>query len=714
LKNTLQNDIESRPFGRLDTKALFSDGTPQYVRPWQPAPHTTAEIRLRAARSNIDGAALLVWRDDRCDRLPMTRMRRRAGAFFDYYKVKLPLEDTPVCYAFEIILGSRRLWYTRTEILPAEEAEAAEQETMDLWMITPGFRVPEWAVGAVMYQIFVDRFRNGDPSNDVLTGEYVCDRRRTLAAERWDSPLPGNETMNFYGGDLQGVIDSLDYLADLGIQALYLNPIFLSPSDHKYDTQDYLHVDPHFGVLKEDGGALLPEDCTDNRKAERYLRRVQSEENLRASDRLLARLVREAHRRGIRVILDAVFNHCGAFHRWMDREDIYGGAAGTAGAYQSADSPYRERFLFTRTEPEAWPHNDSYEAWWGFGSLPKLFYEGSAALERDMLAAASRWVSPPFRTDGWRLDVAADLGHSAAYNHYFWQRFRETVREANPQAVIIAENYEGSERWLRGGEWDTVMNYEAFMEPLGWFLTGMEKHNDEYLPERIGDADRFWDAVLRRGCGPLTAQPLMISMNQLSNHDHARFLTRTAGRPGRVEQLGPGAAAERTDLTVLRQAVIVQMTWTGAPTVYYGDEAGMCGFTDPDDRRPYPWGHEDAQVMRLHRETIRIRRASKALQKGSLLRLADAKGILAYARIAEEESVIVLINRLHRRVEYSEDLRYAGVETADGEETSVRVLLASDSRGLRIPKKEKKLPLRDGRLDLTLPARSAFVLQWHR
>ncbi len=209
-----------------------------------------------------------------------------------------------------------------------------------------------------------------------------------------------------------------------------------------------------------------------------------------------------------------------------------------------------------------------------------------------IMKIARKWVSPPYNVDGWRLDVAADLGHSNEYNHQFWRDFRKNVKEANPEAIILAEHYGEAKSWLQGDQWDTVMNYDAFMEPVTWFLTGMEKHSDEYSEGMYGNSDCFISAM-QYHMASFYAPSLMTAMNELSNHDHSRFLTRTNHKVGRVAHLGSEAAGQDINKAVFREAVVMQMTWPGAPTIYYGDEAGLCGFTDPDNRRTYPWGRED-------------------------------------------------------------------------------------------------------------------------
>ena len=230
---------------------------------------------------------------------------------------------------------------------------------------------------------------------------------------------------------------------------------------------------------------------------------------------------------------------------------------------------------------------------------------------------AAKWVSPPYNADGWRLDVAADLGHSTDYNHRFWQDFRKAVKEANPNAVILAEHYGSPNAWLQGNEWDTVMNYDAFMEPVTWFFTGMQKHSDDYREDQLNNADNFWNAIMYHGAD-MTFQSLDIAMNELSNHDHSRFLTRTNHKVGRTSTLGPQAADEGVSKAVMREAVLLQFTWLGAPTIYYGDEAGLGGFTDPDNRRTYPWGNEDRELIEFHKHMISIRKKYHEFKHGSI------------------------------------------------------------------------------------------------
>ncbi|MDB8711176.1 glycoside hydrolase family 13 protein [Mediterraneibacter gnavus] len=615
----------------MNKNALFCDGTSDYVIPAEPGIHEKVRLRFRTARDDVQEVCLI----SGGEALQMQRVS--SGEVFDYYETEVQLTDTMFVYYFRIKSESEELCYHRCGVSehPVEYYN---------FRIMPGFSTPAWAKGAVMYQIFVDRFCNGDPSNDVEDGEYVYIGEPVCKVKDWNEFPAAMDIRRFHGGDLQGVLDKLDYLEELGVEVVYFNPLFVSPSNHKYDIQDYDYIDPHYGVIADDGGEVLPEGEKDNTRATKYQNRTGDIRNLEASNRLFAKLVEEMHTRGMRVILDGVFNHCGSFNKWMDRERIYEPQPEyEKGAYVSAQSPYRGFFHFFDEREEAWPYNKNYDGWWGHDTLPKLNYEDSPKLEEYILNIGKKWVSPPYNADGWRLDVAADLGYSNEYNHIFWENFRKSVKSANPQALILAEHYGDPGEWLQGDEWDSVMNYDAFMEPLTWFLTGMEKHSDERRTDLWGNADNFVNTMNHFMASMLTPS-LQVAMNELSNHDHSRFLTRTNHIVGRVAQLGSKAAEEGINLAVMREAVAVQMTWVGAPTVYYGDEAGVCGFTDPDSRRAYPWGQENRELVEFHKEMIRMHKREKPLRTGSLKMLSWSSNVLAYARFQEGEQIIVVLN----------------------------------------------------------------------
>ena len=622
----------------MNKTALFCDGTEGYVYPPEPKESELVTFRFRTAKDDVDRVGLVTSADTYVMEKECTQGE------FDYYTFEVRLGAEPFRYCFEVQSGTEKYYYGRCGI---------SREILEYYnfVVVPGFSTPDWAKGAVMYQIFTDRFYNGDKSNDVETNEYYYIGDYSRRVTNWDKYPANMGVREFYGGDLQGVMDKLDYLQELGVEVVYFNPLFVSPSNHKYDIQDYDYIDPHYGKIVDDGGEVLPDGVTDNSQATKYKKRTTGLKNLEASNELFIKLVEELHRRGMKVILDGVFNHCGSFNKWMDRERIYEGEKDyEPGAYISADSPYRSYFRFFKEGPENWPYNGNYDGWWGHDTLPKLNYEDSVKLENYILYIGRKWVSPPYNVDGWRLDVAADLGRSNEYNHDFWKKFRTAVKDANPNALILAEHYGDPSDWLKGDEWDTVMNYDAFMEPITWFLTGMEKHSDEAREELLGNIDNFIGSMAHHMSNMLTPS-LQVAMNELSNHDHSRFLTRTNHMVGRVEHLGAEAANEYVNKAVMREAVVMQMTWVGAPTIYYGDEAGVCGFTDPDNRRTYPWGREDHELIAFHKEAIRIHKEHPALRTGSLKILSGEENVLSYARFKGNDRIVIVINNRSERTE---------------------------------------------------------------
>lgn len=606
-------------------EALFHDGSSQFCKYNEKS--DTYTFILRTTIGAVNQAFMAI------DGYEMKMSHVDTKGRFDYYAINLALGTKMIKYHFRTV-GQYRLYYN---VFGVSEHFSEEWE----FEFTPGFKTPDWAKGAVMYQIMVDRFNNGDKSNDVMTNEYAYIGRGVSKVENWMEPPAVDGTRQFYGGDLQGVIDKLEYLEKLGVEVIYFNPIFVSPSNHKYDTQDYDYIDPHFGKIVNDNGKLLEDGDNNNEHAQRYKVRTTDLANLEASNKLFVELVEKAHAHGIKIIIDGVFNHCGSFNKWMDKEKFYTKNKNyKSGAYISKDSPYNLYFKFLE---DRWPDNNSFEGWWGFDTLPKLNYEGSKELCDYIIEVGKKWVSPPYNVDGWRLDVAADLGHSQEFNHEFWKKFRKAVKEANPEAIILAEHYGDANSWLQGDQWDTIMNYDGFMDPVTWFLTGVDKHSDNSNPGMRGDAGTF-KLTMQYQMSRMQNQSLLVAMNELSNHDHSRFLTRTNRMVGRVGTAGTAAASQDIDEAIFKQGVVMQMTLPGAPTLYYGDEAGVCGWTDPDNRRTYPWGYENFEILEFYRETIAIHRQHKVFKTGSYKPLVEQRDLLCYGRFDMDNAAFVAIN----------------------------------------------------------------------
>lgn len=318
----------------LNREALFSDQSKYYQSPFEPHCGDRVTVTLRTAKDNVDEVYFI----SGSSRNPMKKTASRG--LFDYYTYRTaPLMST-VRYYFEIDKDNERCFYNTLGV-------TTDLQNVYSFKLIPGFSTPEWAKGAVMYQIYTDRFCNGDLTNDVEDREYIYLNEPVHQVKDWETLPESMDVWRFYGGDLQGIWNKLDYLQNLGVEVLYLNPIFVSPSNHKYDSQDYDYVDPHLGVIVEDGGECLAEGDKDNTHATKYQQRVVNKKNLEASNEFFAKFVQEVHNRGMKIILDGVFNHCGSFNKWLDKERIYEQSEDyEKGAYVSADSPYRSFFRF--------------------------------------------------------------------------------------------------------------------------------------------------------------------------------------------------------------------------------------------------------------------------------------------------------------------------------------------------------------------------------
>ena len=675
----------------MDKAALFCDETVGYRIPEEPEPGEAVTLKFRTKKDDANHVFLIVPAGEKKTELIKTVSR----GVFDYYEISYQLGDAPVYFYFEIQKGTETCFYNRRGAV--EQREAAD----GLFCITPGFHVPEWAKGALMYQIFIDRFYNGDPSNDVVSDEYIYIGFPVTKIDCWEEGLSVLDVDRFYGGDLQGILDKLDYLQSLKVEVLYLSPIFVSPSNHKYDCQDYEHVDPHYAVIVKDADGLVGAADIDNLRAEKYTVRTADGDNLEAGDRFLEMFMEEVHKRGMRVILDGVFNHCGSFNKWLDREKIYAHAGGyEPGAYTDEKSPYRNFFRFANEH--GWPDNDSYEGWWNHNTLPKLNYEGSKELYDYILKIAGKWLAEPYRIDGWRLDVAADLGHSPEMNHRFWRDFRKTVKEVNPDALILAEHYGDATSWLSGDQWDTVMNYDAFMEPVSWFLTGLEKHSERKDDHLLHNSQAFMCSMLSNMSRMQTGS-LYAAMNELSNHDHSRFLTRTNRVVGRLYKPEDAEKAEiGVNYGTFRSGAVIQMTWPGAPTIYYGDEAGVFGWTDPDNRRTFPWGKEDLELTEFHRYLTGIRNRTPAFRRGALKPLLAENGVIAYGRFDADGQGVVVVNS----EDYSQRIRIPVWEAEVNGDFMDRVM-ATDAE--RYNAGTVRYPVTDGVMEVEIAANGAMI-----
>ncbi|WP_252700773.1 glycoside hydrolase family 13 protein [Natronosalvus vescus] len=520
---------------------------------------STVHVRLRTKRGDVDRCTLL--HGDKFDwpgtasRTPMERLG--SDERFDYWQVAVQPPYRRLCYAFRLEDDEEALWLTEWGLESVDENDfptAGEQRPLHYFefpFVNPVdvHDPPEWAKDAVFYQLFPERFANGDPE------------RSPNNVEEWGGQ-PKRD--NFFGGDLQGIIDNLDYIANLGVTALYLTPVFESTSNHKYNTTDYLRIDPHFG-----------------------------------DEETLCRLVDEAHDRDIRVMLDAVFNHCG--RQFEPFQDVL---------EHGEESEYADWFHIKEFPIEFEPR-PNYDAFAFEPYMPKLNTE-NPEVKSHLLDVATYWIETA-DIDGWRLDVANEVDHE------FWREFRREVKVIKPETYILGETWHDSSAWLEGDQFDSVMNY-PFSYATYDFLATDDIDATTFAEKNTAFTFRYSEQVTD------------VLFNLLSSHDTPRMLHRCDGDEDR-----------------LRLAFFLQLTSPGTPCLYYGDEVGMTGGHDPDCRRTTIWD-EDEQNRELRSfvsELIDLRHDHRPLRRGRL-RFDEAQcgdDLLVYQRVGSEATATVAINR---------------------------------------------------------------------
>lgn len=637
----------------IDRAALLHDSrNPVYRTPTGALPTgQSVRLRLRAAAGNASAVALHLRgvNDDATHEqvLPATRVAFAGDAHYDYWQVILPPQATPQVLVYKWLVTSvdhsQHVWYEDHYNAVAQGCDTLggpgityREHDADcgyhLSVYAADFAAPEWVKHAVIYQIFVDRFYNGSSANDSLNQPFRYDSVGCMSP--FGSPAPGGVYMHtrwseepvtppqgcdFFGGDLQGVIAKLDYLHGLGVNTLYLNPIFMADSNHKYDTTDYLMIDPHFGNLA-----------------------------------VWQQLVQKAHNLGMHLILDGVFNHTSSDSIYFDRYHTWQ----SAGADEVQTSRYEDWYQFT-----SWP---DYTGWFGYDTLPQLtekpsvrnfIFAGDTAFAQDANdqalrqqygeaplavtgnhnAVATYWLGQG--ADGWRLD-AADQKSSD-----WWRSFRAAIKAMDPQALLIGEYWGDASQYVLGDQQDGTMNYRFRNAVLGFFAKGgidPDMGHDSGVPYNAAQFDAHLQTVLES----YPPAAVAASMNLLDSHDTARILWELGATPDATPQ--QVAQAKQT----LRLIVQFQMTWPGAPTIYYGDEAGQTQTTyghtkiDPGDRRTFPWDTQDTDLESWYRQWIAVRTAHPVLQTGAeTTLLADNPNhVFAYQRQESDALALVILN----------------------------------------------------------------------
>ncbi len=534
-------------------------------------------------------------------------------------------------------------------------------------------RVPEWSQNSIWYQIFPERFANGDKTNDPtprdMEGVWPYNIPEGWQISPWTSDwyklqpwekanghdFYWNAGVRRYGGDIQGIIDRLDYLKELGITAIYLNPVFESPSLHKYDTRMYHHIDNNFGPNPKEDEKIWTNENPVDPKSWKWT----------SADRLFLKLIQEVHKRGMKIIIDGVFNHVGT--SFWAFEDVL---------KNQKKSPYKDWFIIKSWDDPNTPQNEfDYQGWAGVKDLPEINKKGKYDLAdgfaEHIHAIVKRWMEPDGNPsngiDGWRLDVAEKV------NIKFWKKFRSWVKDIKPEAYITGEIWWedwqinqifNASPWLQGDSFDGVMNYR-FAQAVKKFVVDVK---DQISPQAFADSIK----ALKRD---YPNDNLYSLQNLIDSHDVDRISSQIVNPDRWFDHFAnPGQNKEYqvrkpNNDEILKQRLIagIQMTMPGAPMIYYGDEAGMWGGDDPDCRKPMVWADMkydtetadplgrtrkpdsvffDTKLFNWYKSLIAIRKENKILSKGDLnfFLIDNEKKIIGYSRTLNAKTIYIILN----------------------------------------------------------------------
>lgn len=578
---------------QIDTnwiKSIYSDGSENYISNPNPRLGEVVKVRLRIF-SNAPIIKVLLRHMSNGTDVNTPMQASETSGIFTNYTCELRISQPQTNYHFIIGTTIDTYYYNQLEVTSFPPVEDYD------FRIIAGYESPEWVKRSVFYQIFPDRFYNGDPDNDVQDNEYIFNGHSTTKRRWCDKVAEYSEAfcLDFYGGDLEGIKKKISYLNELGVNALYLTPIFHAATHHKYDCMDYFNVDPYFG-----------------------------------GNKALEELVEELHQNGIRIILDVSINHTGIAHKWFNKDGDFFPQA--EGAYNNPESVEREYYFFD--------DYNKYHAWFGIETLPTLNYTSEKLKEIIYKAEDSLiklWLKPPYNIDGWRFDVGFCMArmNELQMHREVWNDIRNSIKSVNTQAYILAEHWTDNKEFLDGNLWDASMNYFGFGRPVRQFLG----EPDEFI-KRLGcyglvSVKRKAEDVAKMFMQHIARLPYQISLvqyNMYDSHDIARL-------------------HNNSDISYesWRTAVIMQFTFPGVPGIYYGDEIRLNGHIETVEgcRYPMEW-NEDMQnkdSFNMHRILAILKRKEKALQTGGFKVLYAQNYVVSYSRFTNEKAYIVVCSQ---------------------------------------------------------------------
>ncbi len=554
----------------------------------------TLRLRLLLHNDAHVCEAYLILRDD-VDKQPR-QIKMTAGDYLDNYRFyfcDITLGEGLYWYSFKYTSDYGEMCVTRSK--HSLGTVSREGESWQLTVFEKNYKTPDWLDGGIIYQIFPDRFNKSEKAHsNIPSDRYICEDWYATPEHRQDQK-PKYLGNDYYGGDLKGIEQKLPYLKELGVSCIYLNPIFEAHSNHRYNTANYLKIDPSLG-----------------------------------DDKDLESLVKSAKKLGIGIILDGVFSHTGDDSVYFNKYNRYD----SCGAYNSPESPYYSWYNF-----QAYPNK--YSAWWGISTLPETneddpsfadFITGENGVIR-------HWLKKGIK--GFRLDVADELPDSIL------DKIRLAVKADDEENFLLGEVWEDAtnkisygvrRRFLRGRQLDSVMNY-PFANAIIEYLKG-------------GNSRKLVDTVLDI-LENYPPQAVKLLMNHIGTHDTARALTvlgRTLECTGDRQWQSEQRLSDdeyKKGIRLLKLAAVLQYTLPGVPSLYYGDEAGMQGFGDPFCRAAYPWGRENTELLQFYKALGKFRRKSTAFASGEFVPVYANYGEIVYIRKGKKDSVLVAVNRWH-------------------------------------------------------------------
>lgn len=594
-------------------ESVHSDGTKTFVS--NPLPKLGETVKVRICffeHAPVKHVLLLSFPNGIDDFREMSVLKKEHGLV--YYEAELKISEKRLQYQFYLVTEDTIYYYTQNGITTYIPDHSHD------FVLVADYQKPEWVKDAVFYQIFTERFCNGNPENDVKTDEYAQNGFKTIKIENWESvPLDyeHGHCLDFHGGDLEGIVEKIPYLKELGITALYLNPIFTAPSVHKFDCIDYYHIDPHFG-----------------------------------GDEALEKLSTALHENGMKLVLDISINHTGTDHKWFNRDGEWFDKS--VGAYNNPDSEERGYYFFGE--------NNSYLGWFNVETMPTLNYTSKSLRQKIYKAEDSvlkKWLKPPYSIDGWRFDVADVFGRNneVQLDTELWPEICSEIKSVKPEAYILAEDWGDCSEHLCGDQWDSPMNYygcgRAIRQFLGepdLFMLDQPLLRD--IPYKMTAKD-FENRVMEH----FSKIPFALWENQFNlfdSHDTARLHNNP-----------------KISKNAYRGAVIFQFLLPGAPSIYYGDEAEIDGRLGSMEgcRYPMPWSKDfkNTENYRLYKKMISLRKENSVLRNGSFKFICSEGRVSAFARFDENKAFVGVISTEEKDVKIKLPLEAIGASSLEKE-----------------------------------------------